>query len=58
MEKRQRLIDVAIIAAVFINAALLCVISTKILDTTTGIIGNLIASAIVGMIVLVSKWRS
>jgi dCTP deaminase len=55
MEKRQRFIDVAIIAAVFINAALLCVVSTKLLDTMVAIICNLIASAIVGAIVLV--WR-
>ena len=58
MEKRQRLIDVAIIAAVFINAALLCVISTKLVDTMVGIISNLIASAIVATIVLVSRWRA
>ncbi len=58
MEKRQRFIDVAIIAAVFINAALLCVISTKLLDTMVAIICNLVASAIVGAIVLVSRWRA
>jgi dCTP deaminase len=58
MERRQRLIDVAIVAAVFINAALLCVISTNLVDTMVGIIGNLIASAIVGAIVLVSRWRA
>jgi hypothetical protein len=58
MEKRQRFIDVAIIAAVFINAALLCVISTKLVNTMVGIISNLIASAIVGAIVLVSRGRA
>ena len=58
MEKRQRFIDVAIIVAVLINAALLCVISTKLVDTMVGIIGNLVASAIVGTMVLVSRWRA
>jgi dCTP deaminase len=58
MEKRQRFIDVAIIAAVFINAVLLCAISTKAIDTIVGILGNLIASAIVATIVLVSRWRA
>lgn len=58
METRQRFIDVAIIAALLINAALLCVISTKVIDTMVGIIGNLIASAIVAMIVLVCRWRA
>jgi dCTP deaminase len=58
MEKRQRLIDVAIIAGLFVNAVLLCVISTKLVDTMIGIIGNLIASGIVAMIVVVSKWRA
>ena len=45
-------------AAVFINAALLCVISTKLVNTMVGIISNLIASAIVGAIVLVSRGRA
>jgi dCTP deaminase len=58
MEKRQRLIDVAIIVFVLVNAALLCVISTKLLDTTIGIVGNLIASAMVALILAVSKWRT
>jgi dCTP deaminase len=57
MEKRQRLIDVAITVFVLVNAALLCVISTRLLDTMIGIVGNLIASAIVVMIGVVSKWR-
>src|SRR5262249_44178036 len=33
MEKRQRFIDVAIVAAVIINAVLLCVISTNLVNT-------------------------
>jgi dCTP deaminase len=58
MESRQRVIDVAIVVAVIVNAALLCVISTKLVDTMVGIVGNLIASAVVGVIVLVSRWRA
>ena len=58
MEKRQRFIDASLIVAVFINAAILCVISTKFLGTMVGIVGNLIASAIVGAMVLVSRWKA
>jgi dCTP deaminase len=55
MELRQRTIDIAIIVAVFVNAAILAVISTKLLDATLGIVGNLIASAIVAIIVLLAR---
>ena len=55
MELRQRTIDIAIIVGVFINAIMLAVVSTKLLDTTVGIVGNLIASAIVAGIVLFAK---
>lgn len=58
MHRRQRLVDVAIVAAVLINAALLCAISTNFIDTMVGIVGNLIASAIVSAIVLFSRRRS
>lgn len=56
MDQRQRLIDVAIIVALLVNAVLLCLISTHYVDTLIGIIGNLIASGIVAMIVVVSRW--
>ena len=55
MERRQRTVDIAIVVAVLINAAILAVISTKLLDTTLGIVGNLIASAIVAGIVLLGR---
>jgi dCTP deaminase len=55
MERRQRTVDIAIIVAVLINAAILAVISTNIVDTTLGIVGNLIASAIVAGIVFIGK---
>jgi hypothetical protein len=58
MEKRQKMVDVAIVVAVIINALILCVISTRLLDTMVGIVGNLVASAIVGGIVVVSRWRN
>jgi hypothetical protein len=52
------MVDVAIVVAVIINALILCVISTRLLDTMVGIVGNLVASAIVGGIVVVSRWRN
>lgn len=54
-ERRQRTVDIALIVAVFVNAMILAVISTKLIDTTIGIVGNLIASAIVAGIVVVSR---
>jgi hypothetical protein len=41
-----------------VNALLLCLISTNYLNTLVGIIGNLIASGIVAMIVVISRWRT
>jgi dCTP deaminase len=58
MEKHQRFIDVAIIAALFINAALLCAISTNLVSTMVALVVNLITSAITAMFVAVSKWRA
>lgn len=55
MERRQKTIDIAILAAVIINAAILAVISTNLLNTTIGIVGNLIATAIVALIVLLGR---
>jgi dCTP deaminase len=54
MERRQRTIDIAILAAVLINAVMLAVVSTKLLDTTVGLVGNLIATAIAACFVLVT----
>ena len=58
MDQRQRVIDVAIIVALLVNAVLLCLISTHYVDTLIGIIGNLIASGIVAIMVIVSRWRA
>jgi dCTP deaminase len=55
MERRQRTVDIAIMVAVLINATMLAVVSTKLLDTMVGITGNLIASAIVAGIVLIGR---
>lgn len=54
MERRQRTIDIAILIAVLINAGMLAVVSTKLLDTTVGLVGNLVASAIVACFVFVT----
>jgi dCTP deaminase len=58
IDRRQRVVDLAIIAALLVNALLLCLISTNYLNTLVGIIGNLIASGIVAMIVVISRWRT
>jgi len=58
MQKRQRLIDAAIIAALFVNAALLCATSTKFLDTMIAFTINLITSAIITAFVAVLKLRA
>jgi dCTP deaminase len=55
MERRQRTIDIAIIVAIIINAGVLAVVSANILDTTIGIAGNLLASAIVGTVVFLAR---
>ena len=54
MERRQRTIDIAILAAVVINAGMLAVVSTKILDTTVGLVGNLVATAIAACFVFIT----
>jgi dCTP deaminase len=46
IERRQRIVDRAIVAAVVFNAICLALISTKAMETFYGILGNLAASAI------------
>jgi dCTP deaminase len=57
MEQRQRAVDIAILLAVIINAAILAVISTKVLDTVTGIVANLLSSALVAIFVIVTRTK-
>jgi dCTP deaminase len=49
MERRQRTVDIALLVAIVVNALILALISTKVLDTVFAICTNLIASAVVGL---------
>jgi dCTP deaminase len=46
IERRQRVVDRAIVAAVVFNAIFLALISTKAMEAVYGIVGNLVASTI------------
>jgi dCTP deaminase len=56
LERRQKLTDAAILVAVILNALTLFLVRTNLLDSVLGVVGNLVASLIVGLIVLYSKW--
>jgi dCTP deaminase len=55
LERTQRFTDLAIVIAVLINAAALFLVSNKLIDNLTGIVGNLVASAIVAVLVAHAK---
>lgn len=55
LESRQRLIDIALVVAVVLNALTLFLITNKLIDGLVGIVGNLVANAIVGAVVLYAK---
>lgn len=55
LESRQRLTDIALVVAVVINALTLFLITNDLINNVLGIVGNLVASAIVGLIVFYSK---
>lgn len=57
IEKRQRVVDVAIIIAVIANIGLLCAISTKAFETLVGLISNLLATAIIAAAAAIWRWR-
>jgi dCTP deaminase len=52
LERRQGYSDVAIVIAVMLNAAALFLVGNKLIDNLQGLAGNLVASLIVGVIVL------
>lgn len=58
IQKRQRIIDWAILLAVLVNALVLAAVSTKFFDTTISIIANLVASAIVGALIWVTRAKN
>jgi dCTP deaminase len=55
VQRRQRLVDWAIIFAVFVNAVVLALVSTKFIDTTISLATNLIATTIVGCFTLITR---
>lgn len=58
LERRQFLTDAAILFAVVLNATTIFLIGGKLIDNVQGLVGNLVASVVVGLAVLYSKWRA
>lgn len=52
LERRQYITDAAIILAIVLNAAAIFLVQNKFLDNFQGLVGNLIASVLVGFAVL------
>jgi dCTP deaminase len=52
LERRRRLVDGAIVVGVIMNAAALFAVQSKFIDNVLGLVGNLVASAIVGLVVV------
>jgi dCTP deaminase len=57
LERRQFLTDAAIVLAVILNAAAVFLVGNKLLDNFQGLVGNLVASVLVGLIVLYANRR-
>jgi len=57
LERRQRLIDIAIVIAVFLNAIAVFLVGSKIIDNLQGLIGSLVASLLVGLVALYANKR-
>lgn len=55
LEQRQRLVDGAILLAVVLNAAAVFLVQGKFIDNVAGLVGNLVASAIVALVVFYAK---
>jgi dCTP deaminase len=55
LEKRRKFIDGAILIAVILNALTLFLVKSALLDGFLGVVGNLVASAIVGILVLYTR---
>jgi dCTP deaminase len=56
LEWRQKLADAAILVAMILNALMLFLVHSNLLENVLGVVGNLVASVIVGLIVLYAKW--
>ena len=52
LERRQYLTDAAILLAIVLNATAIFLVQNNFLDNFQGLIGNLVASVLVGLTVL------
>ena len=57
LERREKTIDIAIVVAVILNALALFLVGSNLLDSVLGVVGNLVASVIVTVIVLYTKFK-
>ncbi len=57
LERRRRLVDLAIMAAVILNSISLFLVGDKLIDNVQGLVGNLLASLIVALFVLYAERR-
>jgi len=57
IQRRQRVIDFAILTAVLVNALVLTAVSSKYLDVAVSLATNLISTAIVGVVLWLSRRR-
>lgn len=55
LEFRQRLTDIALVVAVLLNALALYLVTNGLIDNVIALVGNLVASAIVGIVVFYAK---
>jgi len=58
LERRQYLTDAAILLAVVLNAAAVFLVGNKLLDNFQGLVGNLVASLLVGLVVLYANRKT
>lgn len=58
LERRKYLTDAAILVAVVLNASAVFLVGNKLIESFQGLVGNLVASLIVGVVVLYANWRS
>jgi dCTP deaminase len=58
LERRQFLTDAGIVLVVVLNAVAIFLVGNKLIDNFQGLVGNLIASVLGGLVVLYSKWRA
>lgn len=57
LERRQFITDAAILIAVVLNATSVFLVGNKLLDNVQGLVGNLLASLLMGLVALCVKWK-